>query len=111
MNAGFITKTRPFAFSFCIVPLKMEHSHLAPRSCDIATSVVGQRLSILLRILSANEIESAMVLSSTGEGRPSQWANLRAARIAAAMRSTRLRPSSTCPSYAFAFCSSSSSVM
>jgi hypothetical protein len=56
---------------------------------------VGQLLSIRAMIRSAIEIASAMVDSKNGEGRPSQFASFRAARIAAAISKTRLRPSST----------------
>jgi hypothetical protein len=44
---------------------------------------------------SAIEIASAMLDSKNGEGCPSQFASFRAAKIEAAISSTRLRPSST----------------
>ena len=44
---------------------------------------------------SAIVIASAMVDSKNGEGRPSQFASFRAARMLAAIRRTRFRPSST----------------
>jgi len=58
----------------------------------------GHLLSILLMIRSAIEIAFAMHASTAGEGRPSQSASFRAARIEAAIRITRLRPSSTAKS-------------
>jgi len=45
-------------------------------------------------IRSAAEIAFQMVDSNAGEGRPSQCARFRAARMLAAINSTRLRPSS-----------------
>lgn len=45
-------------------------------------------------IRSAVAIASAMADSSAGEGRPSQFTSLRAAKIDAAISNTRLRPSS-----------------
>jgi len=55
----------------------------------------GHLLSILAMIRSAIAMASAMADSSTGEGRPSQFASFLAARMLAAIRRTRLRPSST----------------
>jgi len=55
----------------------------------------GHLLSILAMIRSAIVIASATADSNAGDGRPSQFASLRAARMLAAIRSTRLRPSST----------------
>ena len=55
----------------------------------------GHLLSILPMIRSAIVIASAMADSNAGEGRPSQFASFLAARMLAAMSSTRLRPSST----------------
>jgi hypothetical protein len=62
---------------------------------------VGHLLSILAMIRSAIAMASAMADSSAGEGRPSQFASFRAARMLAAMSSTRLRPSSTGDSLAY----------
>jgi len=56
---------------------------------------VGHLLSILAMIRSAIEIASAKVDSKKGDGRPSQFASLRAARMEAAISKTRFRPSST----------------
>lgn len=56
--------------------------------------LVGHRLSIFAMIRSAVAIASAMADSSAGEGRPSQFTSLRAAKIDAAISNTRLRPSS-----------------
>ncbi|PYX58213.1 MAG: hypothetical protein DMG76_09795 [Acidobacteria bacterium] len=55
---------------------------------------VGHLLSFLAMIRSAIVIPSAMADSSAGEGRPSQFANFRTARMFAAISSTRFRPSS-----------------
>lgn len=52
-------------------------------------------------IRSAIAIASAMADSNAGEGRPSQFASFLAARMLAAMSSTRLRPSSTEDSLAY----------
>jgi hypothetical protein len=54
----------------------------------------GHLLSILAMIRSAIEMASAMADSSAGEGLPSQFTSLRAARILAAISKTRFRPSS-----------------
>jgi hypothetical protein len=55
----------------------------------------GQRLSISFRISSAQRSPSPIALTVAGTlVPPSYWASLRAARIDAAMSSTRLRPSS-----------------
>lgn len=62
---------------------------------------VGHLLSILAMIRSAIAMASAMADSSTGEGRPSQFESFLAARMLAAMSSTRLRPSSTEDSLAY----------
>jgi len=61
----------------------------------LSVALTGHLLSILAMIRSAIEIASAMVDSKNGEGRPSHCASLRAARIEAAIRRTRLRPSSS----------------
>jgi hypothetical protein len=50
-------------------------------------------------IRSAIVIASAMADSNAGDGRPSQFASLRAARMLAAISKTRLRPSSTAEIY------------
>jgi hypothetical protein len=55
---------------------------------------VGHLPSILAMIRSAIEMASAMADSSAGEDRPSQFTSLRAARILAAISSTRFLPSS-----------------
>jgi hypothetical protein len=56
---------------------------------------VGHLLSILAMIRSAIVIASAMADSNAGEGRPSQFVSFLAARMLAAISSTRFRPSST----------------
>lgn len=59
-------------------------------------AAVGQRRSISFRISSAQRTASAIALIVAGTRLPpSNCANLRAARIAAAISRTRLRPSST----------------
>ena len=68
-------------------------SYVGEDSC-YALAFVGQRASISLKILSASEIASAIVDSKTGEGLPSQCATFRAAKMDAAISSTRFRPSS-----------------
>ncbi len=55
----------------------------------------GHRSSIRRKMRSATLIAFAIVASKAGDGLPSQCARLRAARIAAAISRTRLRPSST----------------
>src|ERR1700720_761127 len=66
----------------------------------------GYRSSIFLIIFSAIEIEFEIAASTPGHGL-SNWASLRAARIVAAIKRTRLRPSSTPKAYhnVFALCS------
>ena len=71
----------------------MESFHL--ERGEFLSVAVGQRASILLMMRSAALMALAMADSKTGEGRPSQWARLRAARMEAAISNTRLRPSST----------------
>jgi hypothetical protein len=61
----------------------------------------GHLLSILAMIRSAIAMASAMADSSAGEGRPSQFASFLAARMLAAMSTTRLRPSSKEDSLAY----------
>ncbi len=67
----------------------------------ISFGLLGHRASILLRTRSAIVIASEIAASNDGEGRPSQFASLRAARILAAISRTRFRPSSTKSSLAF----------
>jgi hypothetical protein len=72
------------------------------RHCERASLCyfTGQRLSISFRISSAHLSPSAIALTVAGTlAPPSYWASFLAARIDAAIRSTRLRPSSTHEAY------------
>ena len=72
---------------------------------DKTQCVVGHRSSIRRRISSAQRIASAIAVIVAGTlAPPSYWASFRAAKIEAAIRSTRFRPSSTNQDYHLSPC-------
>lgn len=77
--------------------LRLHSASGTPSARPPAVHFAGHLLSILLRIRSAVVMAFAIVASTAGEGRPSQLARCRAARMLAAISSTRFRPSSTEP--------------
>jgi hypothetical protein len=87
-----LVSAEPSSRSYLQVPA-IASSHLHCRT--------GQRESIFAMIRSANVIASPMADSDAGECLPSHCVRLRAARMQAAIKSTRFRPSSTRESVAY----------
>jgi len=86
-------------------PVRKKSARRAQSTLHIRASdqrPAGHRSSIAFRISSAHRTASAIALTVAGTlFPPSNWASLRAARILAAIKSTRLRPSSTPGVYHF----------
>src|SRR6266480_4360347 len=98
-RAWDLRKAAALIIAACFQVRCLPQHHRHDVSPELPTSRTGHLLSILDMIRSAKASASAMADSNAGEGRPSQFARRRAAKMLAAISRTRLRPSSTNQGY------------